>query len=457
VRSASRAASRAASRTVGTDADADNETTGDEEDKEDTGDEERDEEEEEDTSDDTEEDNEGNEDDTKEAETEDVEMKLRSASPEYQGSSRTEGGLFRGRASGIAPNMADMDMEMGDRDAVDEDLAPLMGRVHLFTTRDPTAKPYLTMKHRVTPNLEPILLQLGINYSPVKSMCSAFMCDDAHLISALDRNQRIFVEEDGMWAVRGRFDDALKNTEVLDWNTDPAQGLLLRLLADEDSALSPTRPHVSGAATATATSSRTHPAMAPRARGQKLSTEELIEELHIPKHLTDRRDADLHLAYQRWKANQSALNLLAERVSNGTWPGARPTEQQVYECFISKSTWFLYYRKNFLNITKYPNMVLWLEQDPGAPSSVDLWGFEKAAYHFKDLTEYLEHAERKGKGKKQQQPKEIAESSGTKKRKERKEKEGAEEGKVKTAEEGKVKTHKKAKTGKNKGKGRLLS
>jgi hypothetical protein len=121
----------------------------------------------------------------------------------------------------------------------------------------------------------------------------------------------------------------------------------------------------------------------------------------------------------------------------------------VYECFISKSTWFLYYRKNFLNITKYPDMVLWLEQDPGTPSNVDLWGFEKAAYHFKDLTEYLEHAGRKGKGKKQQQPKEIAESSGPKKRKERKEKEAA--------EEGKVKTHKKAKTGKNKGKGRRLS
>jgi hypothetical protein len=187
--------------------------------------------------------------------------------------------------------MADMEMQMGDRDAVDEDLAPLMGRVHLFMSRDPTAKPYLTMKHHVTPNLEPILWQLGITYSPVKSMCSAFMCDDAHLISALDRNQRIFVEEDGMWAVRGRFDDALKNTEVLDWNTDPAQRLLLRLLADEDSALSPTRPHASVSATATAT--------APHAHGQKLSMEELIKELHIPKHLTDRHDADLHLAYQR--------------------------------------------------------------------------------------------------------------------------------------------------------------
>jgi hypothetical protein len=236
--------------------------------------------------------------------------------------------------------------------------------------------------------------------------------------------------------------------ETLSWNMDPTKGLVLRLLTDEESTLSVSvaRPLSSIAVTptaSTASSSKTHTAIVPRARGQQFTKEQLIKELQIPNHLTDRCDADLHLAYQRWKANQSALNLLAERVANGTWPGARPTEQQVYECFISKSTWFLYYRKNFLNIAEYPDMVLWLDKDPSAPSNFDLWGFEKATYHFKDLVQYLECVG--GKGTK----KPVAERSAIKKRKQRKEKEAA--------EDGKAKTHKKAKMGKAKGNDKHLS
>ena len=236
--------------------------------------------------------------------------------------------------------------------------------------------------------------------------------------------------------------------ETLNWNMDPTKGLVLRLLTDEETALSVAlaHPHSSVAVTpttSTPSSSKTRTAHAPRARGQQLTQEELIKELQIPKHLTDRCDADLHLAYQRWKANQAALNLLAERVANGTWPGARPTEQQVYECFISKSTWFLYYRKNFLNIAEYPEMVLWLDKDPGALSNFDLWGFEKATYYFKDLVQYLERAERKVTKKP------IAESSAMKKRKQRKEKEAA--------EDSKAKTHKKAKMGRAKGNDKHVS
>ena len=188
-RSHSRAASPVTSQTAGTDTDADvdEDHTSDEED-EDTSDEEEgdinDEEQAEEQGDEGEDpsevqdvDNDGDaEDDDDENKGKhnvvesDVEMRLLSPSRELQGSSRTEGGLFRGQAAGIAPNIADMEMDDATGDA-DEDLASLMGRVHLFTTRDPTAKPYLTMKHRVTPNLEPILTQLGINYSPIKSMC----------------------------------------------------------------------------------------------------------------------------------------------------------------------------------------------------------------------------------------------------------------------------------------------
>ena len=190
-RSHSRAASVVTSETAGTDedADVDEDHTADEEDEEDTSDEEegvinheeqaeehgdkiKEPSEVQDVDDDGDPEDEDDENKAKRNvfESDDVDMTLRSPSPELQGSSRTEGGLFRGRAAGIAPNIADIEMGDATGDA-DDDLASLMGRVHLFTTRDPTAKPYLTMKHRVTPNLEPILTQLGINYSPIKSMC----------------------------------------------------------------------------------------------------------------------------------------------------------------------------------------------------------------------------------------------------------------------------------------------
>ena len=124
--------------------------------------------------------------------------------------------------------------------------------------------------------------------------------DDAHLISAPDRNQRIYVQERGLWAVRGRFDEALNNIHPLNWNTDPTHGLVLRLLTDEE----PT----SLAHPITTSSSKTRTAVASRARGQQqLTMDELIKELKIPKHLTDRRDADLRLAFQRWRANQAAF------------------------------------------------------------------------------------------------------------------------------------------------------
>ena len=204
----------------------------------------------------------------------------------------------------------------------------------------------------------------------------ALLAYDLCLTSSVEHNQRIYAEDkEGLWAIQGRFNDALKNAQALNWVAD-SHGLLLRLLTDKEPSLPLPQPLATlAAAPATSTSSsNTRTGVARRAQGQQLTRDELILELQIPVHLTDRRDADLHLAYQRWKANQTALNVLAERLANGTWPGARPTEQQVYECFISKSMWFLYYRKHFLNITKYPDMVLWLDEDPTAPSNFDLWG-----------------------------------------------------------------------------------
>lgn len=88
---------------------------------------------------------------------------------ELQGASRTTGGIFRGRAYGNNPNIADLD-------AQDDSLIPLIGKIYLYTTaNDPTTWDFTTMKHRiaikhqVTSSLATILKEIGDRHSPVRS------------------------------------------------------------------------------------------------------------------------------------------------------------------------------------------------------------------------------------------------------------------------------------------------
>jgi hypothetical protein len=97
----------------------------------------------------------------------DVRMKSPPASPpriESGGASRVTGGILRGRAYGNVYNHADVGMMF--------DSETRMGKIHVYTTRvDPTlAKPYMVLKHKVTPKLKPILKALARGYSPVRSM-----------------------------------------------------------------------------------------------------------------------------------------------------------------------------------------------------------------------------------------------------------------------------------------------
>lgn len=59
---------------------------------------------------------------------------------ELQGASRTTGGIFRGRAYGNNPNMADL----ADRD---DSLIPLIGKIYLYiTANDPVTWDFTTLK-----------------------------------------------------------------------------------------------------------------------------------------------------------------------------------------------------------------------------------------------------------------------------------------------------------------------
>jgi hypothetical protein len=138
------------------------------------------------------------------------------ASPlRLQGASRTTGGFLRSRALGNVYNLAD-EMEIDGK--LEGSQIRQAGKVHVYTSHchPSDSKPYLSLKHPVTKSLAPVLEKLGIQYSPVKSKCiiiSKYHSFDQNL----ELNQRVFVYEDDMWAVKGRYDAAVKEDDEIDW------------------------------------------------------------------------------------------------------------------------------------------------------------------------------------------------------------------------------------------------
>ena len=106
-----------------------------------------------------------------------------------------------------------------------------MGKVHVYMARvDPAlTKPDMVLKHKVTPMLKPILKTLARGYSLVHSKLIVIFC--IILVSFfLDDNHCVFVHEDDMWTVKGRYDHALENDDDVSWTYENGQDVLRFLL-----------------------------------------------------------------------------------------------------------------------------------------------------------------------------------------------------------------------------------
>lgn len=89
----------------------------------------------------------------------------RTPSPGLQGASRTEGGHFRGRASGNAPAFGDTAQDTG-LDLV----SPLMGHIVLYDSHAVNGAPLFFVSQPVAHDLKSILPALSSKYSPIRSM-----------------------------------------------------------------------------------------------------------------------------------------------------------------------------------------------------------------------------------------------------------------------------------------------
>ena len=148
---------------------------------------------------------------------------------------------------------------------------------------------------------------------------------------------------------------------------------------------------------------------APESKGAhgKLSTDEVITALGIPKHLTGKstKDVGLKVYYAKYQACLKAYDTMQNMYREGSWPAPKMVNKTtIVELFVSKTMWHSHVQRFFKNIADYPEMQMWLEG--GEDDDLGVWGVTKTSFTFNDLATYMEDINKlrakKGKGKKKE-------------------------------------------------------
>ena len=123
-----------------------------------------------------------------------------------RGSSRTTGGSARGKAAGDNYHWADGD----DEEDPNVWNAPTKGKVMIYAERELGSWPHMSFRTKTTSELPVILKELSGRFSPIQKMDS-----------------RIYVYEDNIWEVKGRFSQAVKDDSPVKWEVDTSGNLFL--------------------------------------------------------------------------------------------------------------------------------------------------------------------------------------------------------------------------------------
>ena len=124
--------------------------------------------------------------------------------------------------------------------------------------------------------------------------------------------------------------------------------------------------------------------------------------LNIPSHLlrdSSRSDAGLHLYYNKYQACLKALSVSESMDAAGAWEIKKPSDTETVELFIGKTMWHDHLKKQFSRVPKYPEMLQWLNDEEDVLPDIELWGEEKTSYNFKDLKNWLDDKDKRGKVK----------------------------------------------------------
>ncbi|KAF8955745.1 hypothetical protein BDZ97DRAFT_1926381 [Flammula alnicola] len=334
------------------------------------------------------------------------------------GSSRSTGGVFRGRAMSNNFNMADASEVWRDMDVPVHTAES--GRIFVYLSQDNPANisiantnPSFTVSVRDIynfPTFQTVVERATRDYSPVR-----------------DNSYRFFMLEDDNWSIKGRYEAISKreptDEDYIQWTKNDQDKYIVHVLGSNYEQNPLFLPGFagrlgssfgsrsgSGFASGSHLPSHSrlpscHPANMPIFQeGSSKSTQEaepatyqarLMEELAISEYFTDRKKSGLRFAWSKYVECNKAIKLGKSLVESGKWAEDLPrfNENLIIEVFIGKSAWHANYTKNFSAVqTKYPDMVDWLESETNTKEEdVKVWGVYKKDYVFSDLKELVDN------------------------------------------------------------------
>lgn len=111
----------------------------------------------------------------------------------------------------------------------------------------------------------------------------------------------------------------------------------------------------------------------------------IVTTLATPPHLYDRppnAKVNIRLAYARYLEVLDTFTAIAKMTASGTWPDKKkkPTNDDMIEIFVSKTTWFKSHSKIFPLVNRSHAMESWLRIEDGAPTDFEVWGYQKQTF-----------------------------------------------------------------------------
>jgi hypothetical protein len=119
-------------------------------------------------------------------------------------------------------------------------------------------------------------------------------------------------------------------------------------------------------------------------------TETLINKLDFDRSLiSDDPAAGIRLYYKCYKAVLAATLKYEGMQKSKDWDASFiPTTIDIIKIVTSRTMWYSHY-KMFEKVSRYPELVEWLDETEDAPGDVELWGFESEVYQWGHLQAFI--------------------------------------------------------------------
>ncbi|EDR02990.1 uncharacterized protein LACBIDRAFT_307791 [Laccaria bicolor S238N-H82] len=332
------------------------------------------------------------------------------------GSSRSTGGILRGRAVGNLFNIGDSIYD------APQEVRPLSnGRINITIVQQPpsdvvidNATSHLNVKSPCFETLGPLLKKVAKSYSPVRN-----------------HNYRVYILDKKQWSIMGRYNVVVEDDEDAIWEEDDI-GKVTHILLENDheqmvaSAIPPSFHQCSVSLGSHSGSVPRSSSVASDSRGQsqassisrsevtgpsKLSSANkalLLEYLGIDRDLASLDKAGLQSAYQKFKAIINATPKVMGLSKDAEWKsqfddGAAwvPNIVDFIHIFIAKTQFYQVWKPTFLRAEEYPDMRDWLNEEEDCLATEDLWDLRSSrVLSFPDLKKWLDKKDREGELKK---------------------------------------------------------